>query len=118
MKKLFLILALCAAGTASSAQCNGVVFKVDKGRLEKYSNSGSYQEGVTTDVSDYDCNSEVIVVVKLNGRVEKYSFSGNYQGSITDDATRVRVNGNMLLVTKKNGRTEKYSFSGNYLGSI
>jgi len=66
----------------------------------------------------YNCNNELVVVVKNNGRVEKYSFTGSYQGSITDEAIKVRINGNQLIITKKNGRIEKYSFSGSYQGSI
>ena len=118
MRKIILVATLSLFTFYTHAQCNGVIFKTTNGRLEKYTSSGSYQGSVTTEVTDFDCNNEMVVVVKNNGRVEKYSFGGSYQGSVTDDATKVRVNGNTLIITKKNGRVEKYSFSGSYQGSI
>ena len=118
MNKTILAASLLFLSFHAYSQCNGVIFKNTNGKLEKYTNSGSYQGSVTSEVSEFDCNNELVVVVKNNGRVEKYSFTGSYQGSITDEAIKVRINGNQLIITKKNGRMEKYSFSGSYQGSI
>ena len=100
------------------AQCNDIVFKITDGKLEKHSISGSYKGKITSEVSDYDCNSEMVVVVKYDGRVEKYSFSGSYIGLITKEAEKARISGDIVLVTKTNGKIEKYSFSGSYKGRI
>lgn len=118
MKKVMFLLSFVFISMMASAQCNDIVFKINNGKLEKYSTSGSYKGSVTSDVIEYDCNNEMVVVVKSNGKVEKYSYSGSYQGSITSDARRVRIQGDIVLVTKNNGKTEKYSFSGSYKGSI
>jgi hypothetical protein len=118
MKKLFLMVTLLLIFDALNAQCNGMILKITKGKLEKYDNNGNYKGSITTDALDSDCNNELVFVVKLNGKVEKYDFNGNYRGSITTDARKARVNGDMILVTKENGKVEKYDFNGNYRGSI
>jgi len=118
MKTIILIATMLLTFGFAQAQCNDIVFKINNGRLEKYSTSGSYKGSITSDVIEYDCNSEMVVVVKSNGRLEKYSYSGSYKGSITSDVRRVRIQGDIVIVTKNNGRTEKYSFSGSYKGSI
>lgn len=103
---------------AVNAQCNGIVFKIKNGKLEKYDINGNYKGSITSDAVDSDCNNELVLVVKLNGKVEKYDFNGNYKGSITNDARKARVNGDIIIVTKENGRVEKFDFNGNYKGSI
>ena len=118
MKKLLLMATMLLMFGAANAQCNGVIFKITNGKLEKYDNNGNYKGSITSDVIDSDCNNELVIVVKTNGKVEKYDFNGNYKGSITSDARKARVSGDIIIVTKENAKVEKYDFNGNYKGSI
>ena len=118
MKKLILMATMLLTFGAVNAQCNGVIFKITNGKLEKYDNNGNYRGSITSDAVDSDCNNDLVIVVKSNGKVEKYDFNGNYRGSITSDARKARVNGDMIIVTKENGKVEKYDFNGNHRGSI
>jgi len=118
MKKLVLIAIVLLSVGALKAQCNGIILKISNGKLEKYDSNGNYKGMITSEASDADCNSSIVVVVKTNGKVEKYDFNGNYKGSITNDATKARVSGDLIIVTKVNGKVEKYDFNGNYRGTI
>jgi hypothetical protein len=118
MKKLCLMASMLLMFSFLNAQCNGMIFKITNGKLEKYDTNGSYRGSITSNVVDSDCNSELVIVVKVDGRVEKYDFNGGYRGSITGDARKARVSGDLIIVTKNNGRVEKYDFNGGYRGSI
>ncbi len=100
-----------------SAQCNETVFKINHGKLEKFSISGSYKGLVTEKVVDFDCDSQEIYVVKINGDVVRYSYSGQYKGLVTTKGNRIRVMGTILLITKNNV-IHKFDISGRYLGAI
>ena len=67
---------------AANAQCNGVIFKITNGKLEKHAIDGGYRGLITSDVIDSDCNNNFVIVVKTNGKVEKYNFDGGYRGTI------------------------------------
>ena len=103
----------------ANAQCNGYVFKITNGILERYTIEGNYRGSVVRDVMDVDCNKDYIIVLKLDGKVEKYTIEGNYRGAVSSGkAKKVRVAGEMIFITKEDDKVEKYDFNGNYRGML
>ncbi len=118
MKKLFLIVTMLLSFGFVKAQCNGLILKISDGKLQTYSQSGNWNSLITSDVIDFDCSKDVIIVVKSNGKLEKWGFDGNWKSLITTDAVKARINGDYIIVTKSNGKVEKWGFDGNWKGSL
>ena len=118
MKKFFLIAAILLGFEVANAQCNGLIFKITNGKLQSFSESGNWNSSITTDVIDFDCNKDLIVLVKSNGKVEKWGYDGNWKGYITSDANKARISGDFIIITKTNGKVEKWGFDGNWKGTL
>jgi len=98
------------------------VVKINNGRCEVYSDSGSYLRCFGCDVIDGDINSEgTVVVTKSNGMVEVYDKSGSYLRCISSGSTKAvtaRWSGSDIAVRREGGRVEIYSSTGSYLRTI
>ena len=116
MKKFFLMATMLLIFGAVNAQnkCNGYIFKLKNGTIEKYDASGvNRQSSMMSNIMDFDCNEKEIAVVKTDGTVAFYDHSGNSKFSCGSGAIKIKyLDSNIYVVTKKDGSMNKYEIGG------
>ena len=116
MKKLFLIVNVLLVFSFVNAQnkCNGYVFKLKNGTIEKYDASGvNKQSSMMYDILDFDCNEEEIAVIKTDGTIAFYNHDGNIKFSCSNGAKKIKyLDSNTYVVTKTDGSMRKYEIGG------
>ena len=111
------ILALaCLSSFAFAGDDEPVLVKLNNGRAEVYTVSGSYvRTQGSGDVVQASTNGREVALLRQNGRVELYSRSGSYMRTLgSGDVTAVQLSGDTVALTKSNGRVEVYGIDGSY----
>ena len=117
MRILRTILALaCLSSFAFAGDDEPVLVKLNNGRAEVYTVSGSYvRTQGSGDVVQASTNGREVALLRQNGRVELYSRSGSYMRTLgSGDVTAVQLSGDTVALTKSNGRVEVYGIDGSY----
>ena len=116
MKIFRTILALaCMSSLALAGNDDPILVKLNNGRAEVYTVSGSYVRTLGSDVVQASTNGQEVALLRQNGRVELYSRSGSYMRTIgSGDVVGVQLSGDSVALTKKNGRVEIYGIDGSY----
>ena len=117
MKIFRTILALaCLSSLALAGDDDPILVKLNNGRAEVYTVSGSYVRTLGSgDVVQASTNGQEVALLRQNGRVELYSRSGSYMRTIgSGDVGGVQLSGDTVALTRANGRVEVYGIDGSY----
>jgi hypothetical protein len=99
-----------------------MILKMDVGKLELRSDSGSFIRTIVTGkVIDADLSSDekMVLITLVDGKVELRSIKGSFIRTITTNKfKRARFQGNDVALTLETGKIEIRSITGSYIRTI